>query len=424
MKVMNRENDKLIDGADQTDDETESSTEEDVSQGRGVEPTFAAGCYAVMFGSITNVLLASGIFAAISSICKWGDSATFVFAFIALVPCAERISFVTEEVAKSTNDALGGLLSATFGNVTELVLSILALKAGLLRVVQLTLVGSILSNELLVLGCALVVGGIWNKEQTFSKSGVLTNCSLLVVSCLALSMPTVLDLTHTGTSSTGDENWITASGDLDDEAPGGDAPLWLSRIVAVMMLVCYFLLLFFQMKTHTHIFAGNEDDEDEPKVVNLICGLFWLAIITVVVAYMSQLLVDTIKPAAVKLGVPILFLSAILIPVMGNATEHAAAVTFAAHNKMEIALGSSIGSAVQIGLFAIPTVVIAGWIMDVDMSLNFQGFEVCVLMMSSLLVTIVLLEGRSFWITGALLLAAYFIVGASFWAHSDRDLMS
>eukprot|EP00435_Cladocopium_sp_Y103_P006630 s1739_g2.t1 len=146
--------------------------------------------------------------------------------------------------------------------------------------------------------------------------------------------------------------WLRANGSLEAEnRPGGDAPLWYSRFIALCMLIMYVLLIFFQLVTHTHLFEGEDkDEEDEPGILGFYGGIFWLAVITVFIATLSQWIVDTIEGAAASLGMPILFISGILVPIVGNAAEHAASVVFAYRNKMEIALGSAVGSAVQISV--------------------------------------------------------------------------
>lgn len=216
----------------------------------------------LLLGRRMNVLLFLTPFAFAAKSLEWGDEYVFCFALLALVPFAERVSFVTEDVAKYTNDTLGGLLNASFGNVTELVICFYALRDGLIRVVQVSMLGSVLSNLLLVLGSAFLVGGIRHKEQRFNKVAAVTNSGLLIATVLALSLPSILDTTHQGTGSEHQVEVIKRavdapadsathlisnvshgavlgparlSGDESLQAEvlrGGDAPLWLSRFIA------------------------------------------------------------------------------------------------------------------------------------------------------------------------------------------------
>jgi len=443
--VMKLEEDSFVPG------DQESASEESGEQGQPKNPPVCAQGAAhylrttlteLLLGSKMNVLLLFTPFAFVASYSGWDDVYVFTFALLALVPFAERVSFVTEDVAKYTNHTIGGLLNASFGNVTELVLCIFALQEGLIRIVQVSMLGSVLSNLLLVLGSAFVVGGIRHKEQKFNKVAAVTNSGLLIITVLALSLPSILDATHEGSGepAAGARNvtnadvvlqvagtsWVRANGTLDEEE-GGDAPLWLSRFISAVLLALYGLILLFQLLTHTYIYEGGEDEDDEdeePPILGLWGGIFWLALITAFISKLSDMIVDTIEGAAAGLGVPILFLSGILIPIVGNAAEHAAAVIFAWRNKMEICLGSAVGSAVQISVLVIPACVMIGWAMGQPMTLNFHIFETAVLLIACIGCSFVLMDGRSHWLKGAILISAYILIAASFWAHADPRTMS
>jgi len=372
----------------------------------------------VLMGSSLNVLLVFVPLAVLASPehQDWGHAWTFAFALAALIPFAERVSFVTEDVAKYTSDTVGGLLNASFGNITELVVCVFMLKTGgsmMLRLVQVSMLGSVLSNLLLVLGSAFLVGGIRHKEQVFKPAVSGIYSVLLLFAVLGMSLPLALAATHTGAGDARQEG--------DQTAHGGEAPLWLSRFIAVVMLFIYGLLILFQLKTHSHLLEGMEDGEDEPGVLGLWGGVLWLALITFFISVLSDYIVDAIEGAAKGTGTPLLFLAGILVPIVGNAAEHFAAITFAWRNKMEISLGSAVGSAVQIAVFVIPLCVVLGWAMGEPMSLNFHVFETVVLLLSVLAVAVVLSDGQSHWLKGAVLLFAYVLIAASFWAHKDPE---
>lgn len=381
------------------------------------ERTLRSSVSHVVLGSSLNVLIVFVPLAVLASPehQDWGHKWTFAFALAALIPFAERISFVTEDVAKYTSDTVGGLLNASFGNVTELVVCIYMLKTGgstMLRLVQVSMLGSVLSNLLLVLGSAFLVGGIRHKEQVFKPAVSVMYSVLLMLAVLGFSLPLALAATHTGAGDTNQEG---------DTADGGDAPLWLSRFIAVVMLFIYGLLLLFQLKTHSHLLEDMEDDDDEPGLLGLWGGVFWLALITFFISVLSDYIVDAIEGAAKGMGTPLLFLAGILVPIVGNAAEHFAAITFAWRNKMEISLGSAVGSAVQIAVFVIPLCVVLAWAMGEPMSLNFHVFETVVLLLSVLAVALVLVDGKSHWLKGVVLLVAYVLIAASFWAHKDPE---
>lgn len=422
---------------DSSDAEDPDGEEDEEGEDDGILSFFMKGSREVVTGSYLNILVIGIPIALCAKFYQWDESWTFMASMIALVPCAERISFVTEDVAKYTNSTVGGLLNASFGNITELVVCIFAIKAGLLRVVQLSMLGSVLSNLLLVLGSAFMIGGIRYKEQSFNMTATNTYTGLLNLAVLALSLPTILDATHKGAGGSHEEivhlnhsvsspSWLTANGDLEaEDRPGGDAPLWYSRFIAVVMLVMYASSVVFQLVTHNSLFEDGEDDEDdEPGVLGLWGGIFWLGVLTVFISVLSDFLVDAIQGAAESMGLPILFVSGILVPIVGNAAEHAAALTFAYKNKMAIALGSSVGSAVQISVFVIPLCVLIGWFEDKPLTMNYHSFETATMLLTSMSVAILLMDGKSNWLKGAILILEYLMIAAGFYAHANPASMA
>lgn len=362
---------------------------------------FKRSLWAVCCTSWLNILFIAFPFALAAWARHWGDTAVFVLSLIALCPLAERISFVTEDISKYTNDTIGGLLNATMGNATELIVSVFALKEGLLRVVQVSLLGSVLSNLLLVLGFSFLVGGARRSQQTFNRTAAGTNTGLLLLAVLGLMFPMLLTTTH------------------DDESPA--SALKLSRVTGVALLIVYGLFIFYQLKTHTHLFEdeGEDDEDDEPPQLGFAGAIIWCAIITGLISLLSEMLVSAIEGAAKGLGVPVLFIGTILLPIVGNAAEHAAALIFAYKNKLDLSLGIAVGSATQIALFVIPLMVVLGWMMGQPLSLDFHVFETACLLLTVLIVSSVLASGTSDWLRGVMLLVAYFLVAASFWVHGN-----
>jgi len=371
---------------------------------------------------------------------QWGSGVTFVLGVIALVPWGDRISWVTEDFVKYTNETAGGLFLASVGNLTEIVFCINCLQGDLLRVVQVSMLGSVLSNLLLVLGCAFLTGGTKWEEQSFNKTAAITNSGLLLIAVLSICLPSILDATHTGNgtpasavsvnlhnltlpSVPGAPSWLSGTGSLDEETSGGDAPLWLSRFIAIVLVFLYCLLIGFQFITHPHLFEDEEGDESE-GILGMYGGIFWMMVITCFIWILSEYVVNQLKTASVDLHMPMLFLSGIVIPIVGNAVEHASAVCFAMHNKMEIALGVAVGSAVQISIFVIPLTVLGGWAMDKEMTLNFHPFETVILLMATIGVSFLVSDGRSHWLKGAMLVSAYVMIAAAFYAHAEPKSMS
>ncbi|VFQ79131.1 unnamed protein product [Cuscuta campestris] len=336
----------------------------------------------------------------------------FFLSLLGIIPLAERLGWATEQMAFYTGPTVGGLLNATFGNATELIISMYALNNGMMRVVQQSLLGSILSNMLLVLGCAFFSGGIVysNKEQVFNKGTAVMNSGLLLMAVMGLMLPAVLHFTHT-------------------ELHFGKSEVALSRFSSCVMLVAYAAYLFFQLtseKSHyvpiTEEGSQNDgclDDDDEAPEISMWSSIIWLSILTAWIALLSEYLVNAIEGASVAMNIPVSFISVILLPIVGNAAEHAGAVMFAVKDKLDISLGVAIGSSTQIAMFGIPFCVVVGWIMGRPMNLDFQLFETATLFMSVIVVAFMLQEGTSNYFKGLMLLLCYLIVAASFYVHMD-----
>jgi len=357
----------------------------------------------LFLASKPNLLLICVPLAFASNYGGFGDGPTFVLTLLGLIPLAERISFVTEDLAKMTNDTLGGLMNATMGNITEMIVSIFALKHNLLRVVQVSLIGSVLSNMLLVLGTAFLVGGFKHHSQKYEQSTAVTNIGLLLLAVLGLMFPAVM-------------------AETDSDSGAVSRVLALSRVTGLVMILVYFSLIFYQLKTHQHLFEGQEDGDEEAPILGFWGCMFWMSILTIFIAFLSEFMVSAIEGAADSLGIPVLFIGTILLPIVGNAAEHASAIIFAYRDRMNICLGIAVGSATQISLFVIPFIVLVAWMMDRELSMNFHVFETAVLFMTVIIVAFAIQTGSSDWLKGVLLVTAYFLVSASFWVHRDPVL--
>ncbi|CAM9841025.1 unnamed protein product [Chrysoparadoxa australica] len=348
-----------------------------------------------------NVCLIFVPLAVASKWLEWGDTAVFCLNFMAMLPLASMLGDFTEELAAHTNQTLGGLINATFGNAVEVVVVALqALAVNEIRVVQASLIGSVFSNLLLVLGCCFFFGGIRHKEQRFNSTSAVANCSLLLLSSLALVLPTPLS-----TSSDGEQI------------------LLISRFSGVCLLVMYVQLLFFQLRSHAHLF--EDDDEAEPAL-SLATSIIGLGAVTVAIAILSEYLVGSIDGFTQHANLSKTFVGIILLPIIGNAVEHVTAVTVAMKNKMELAMGVAVGSATQISMFVVPVTVLSGWAMKRDMTLAFPAEEVVLYLMSIIIVTASLSGGSSNWLQGSLLITTYVLIGLAFWVgEPDKpDLMA
>ncbi|KAJ0985215.1 hypothetical protein J5N97_003571 [Dioscorea zingiberensis] len=362
----------------------------------------------VMFATKINLLMPCGPAAIVVNYLTAHHGWVFLLSLLGIIPLAERLGFVTEQLAFFTGPTAGGLLNATFGNATELIISIFALKNGMMRVVQQSLLGSILSNILLVLGCAFFCGGIvFHKGQVFNKSAAVMNSGLLLIAVMGLLSPAVLHYTHT-------------------EIHFGKSELVLSRFSSCVMLVIYAFYIVFQLKNHKvtsdHVDEGCNQEESADNDVAEISkweAVIWLASFAGWIAVLSEYLVNTIEGASIAMKIPIAFISVILLPIVGNAAEHASAITFAMKDKLDISLGVAIGSSTQIAMFGIPFCVVLGWLMGRPMDLNFQLFETAILFITVLVLAFMLQDGSSNYFKGLMLILCYLIVAASFYVHVD-----
>ncbi|CAH8348963.1 unnamed protein product [Eruca vesicaria subsp. sativa] len=298
----------------------------------------------VILSNKLNLLLPFGPLAILVHYMIDSKGWVFLLSLIGITPLAERLGYATEQLAFYTGPTVGGLLNATFGNVTELIISIFALKNGMIRVVQLTLLGSILSNMLLVLGCAFFCGGLvfYQKDQVFDKGFAVVNSGLLLMAVMGILFPAVLHYTHS-------------------EVHAGSSELALSRFSSCIMLIAYAAYLFFQLKSQSNSYSPLEEEtnqneetsEDEDPEISKWESIIWLSILTAWVSLLSGYLVDAIEGASVSWNIPIAFISVILLPIVGNAAEHAGAIMFAMKDKLDLSLGVAIGSSIQISMFAV-----------------------------------------------------------------------
>jgi len=265
--------------------------------------------------------------------------------------------------------------------------------------VQASLLGSILSNLLLVLGCAFFLGGLKFPTQKFNKTAANTSSSLLVLAMLGVLAPAA----------------FIYSKDLETDPDNKDV-LLLSRITAIFMFIIYISFLIFQLKTHKHLYDEEGDGEDaEEPMLSWWGAIALLTVTTVLVAVFSEYIVDSIETVSADWGMSQTFIGIVLIPIVGNAAEHVTAVTVAMKDKMELSIGVAIGSSTQIALLVIPLLVLLGWMMDRSLTLYFHIFESMVGFVSVIIVHIMLSDGESNWLEGAMLLAAYCVICVGFW---------
>jgi len=423
-----------------------------------------------------NLLMLCLPFALAAYFLDGGPVLVFWLTFFSMIPLAKVLGDATEELAAGLkNDMIAGLLNATFGNAVEVVITVQTLKHGFFNVVKATLLGSVLSNTLLVLGMSFLCGGlskktVWKKEeevpvpevrpdrpsrsaddyptggeledrlmesrgddfddlrhapshapsiadffifeekiQSFSVLGALVNTSMLLISCMSFSLITVFrSVTH----------------DKANESYAEDVLLPVSRISSIIIMMAYCAYIFFQLVTHKESMqAGREeaggDQAEDNNHLSVYTSCTILCVSTAVVAGLSEMLLQAIKGVTEQANMSDHFIGIILLPIVGNACEHAAAVRFAIQDNLGLSVSIAVGSSTQIALFVVPFSVMAGWAIGQPMDLNFGTLNTSMITLSVIVVLSMVVDGQSNWLQGYLLCSVYAIIAVMYWYLPD-----
>jgi Ca2+:H+ antiporter len=342
------------------------------------------------------------------------DLAVFAAAGVAVLPLAHLMGIATEELGKRAGPGIGGLLNATLGNATELIIALLALVRAaslaatgvpedgdradaLVEVVKASITGSIIGNVLLVLGLSMLVGGIRHKTQKFSIRAAELQVTLLVLAIVALVMPELFQLSTEGPGA----------------APAlPNVSLWIS----VLLLVGYVLGLVFSLHTHKDVF-NPVTHEAEPPLWSRNLALGVLIGSTVLVGLVAETLVGAVGGVTATLGLTEIFMGVVIIAIIGNAAEHSAAIQMAWKNKMDLSVGIATISSVQIAVFVTPVLVLASMAMGKPLTLAFEVFELVAIILSVAILAVLAKDGETNWYEGVLLLLVYAIIGVGFFYH-------
>ncbi|KIM55052.1 hypothetical protein SCLCIDRAFT_1221459 [Scleroderma citrinum Foug A] len=377
------------------------------------EPSWIKSFSFFLFGSWFNILLLFVPLSVISHHLNWDAALRFTFSFVAIIPLAKLLGEATDQLSIKLGQTLSGLLNASFGNAVEIIIGIAALTNGELRIVQTSMLGSILSNILLVLGCSFFVGGLLQEEGTFNSTGAQAAASLMTLSCITLVIPAAYATTITGT---------TPCNTSDNEGCLSPGLLAISRGTAVLLLMVYCAYLFFQLYTHPRFFRASQEDRSEEETnprMNTIAAAVALILVTVVTAFCAEYLVASIEETAQRYHISKAFIGVVLLPIVGNAAEHVTAVWMAMKNKYELTIGICVGSSIQISALVIPLLVIVGWIIGQPLTLHFQNFETILLFVSVFLVSLLIMDGKSNYMEGLMLITVYLVIALAFWFTTD-----
>ena len=312
---------------------------------------------------------------------------------LALLPLAAWLGWATEQLAARMGEGVGGLLNATFGNAAELIIALVALRAGLHDVVEASIAGSIVGNMLLVLGGAMLAGGLRHSEQQFNPVGARSEATMLTLAAIALIVPAAF------------------------EARAGMTAAGLGRLsisLSVVLLLSYVLFLTYALVTHSALFAGSAPQREKTQA-SVTRSMLVLIAATVGIAWMSELLVGAIEPATHEFGLSKVFVGVFVVAILGNAAEHATAISAALKNRMDLSLSIAIGSSVQVALFVAPVLVLASlFVGPAPMDLAFPPGLVLIVFLAVLITGQVASDGRSDWLEGMQLLVVYLVLALTF----------
>lgn len=380
----------------------------DVLKAEG-EPSWLASYRYFIFGSWVNVLLLFIPLSFIAEFLNWDAALRFSFSFLAIMPLAALLGTATDQMSMKLGQTLAGLLNASFGNAVEIIVGVAALLHDELRIVQTSMLGSILSNLLLVLGCSFFAGGLLYQQSEFDQTAAQASSSLMTLACITLVIPAAYHSSQ-AVHNPGD----AVKGVVSDVTESEAGLRFISRGTALLLLVVYVGYLIFQLKTHASLFESEQEDEEPPKM-NIAAAATGLLGATVVTSFCADNLVGSIEETADLYHIPKQFIGVILLPIVANAAEHVTSVWMARKNKMPLTISICVGSAIQLATFVVPLLVIVGWITHHDLTLNFSNFETIVLFVSVLLVQFLIQDGKSNYMEGMMLITLYLVIAIAFW---------
>lgn len=319
----------------------------------------------------------------------------FVLSVLAILPLAALLSRSTEAVAARTGDAVGGLLNATLGNLTELVIALTALRAGDYMLVKASIAGAIVTNTLFMLGGSLLLGGLRYRVQEFNRANARLQSALLFLATVALLVPSIVD--HGGAT----DAYVQT----------------LSLGLAILLIAAYGLGLLFSLGTHRDLFAAADHRDDRASSWPIGLSLAVLAGVTVLVALVGEIFVESVQSAATAFGLTPAFVGFVVVALVGGAAEMGSAFAGARANRLDLSIGIALGSAAQIALFVAPVLVLVSYVIGPQpMSLQFWPGAVAMILVAAMTASLVATSGRSAWFVGALTLMVYFVFALSLYA--------
>eukprot|EP00760_Papus_ankaliazontas_P007869 PhM_4_TR13571/c0_g1_i1/m.80123/K07300/chaA, CAX; Ca2+:H+ antiporter len=357
-------------------------------------PSVPMQLFNLVMDSKLNALLLLLPFAMFSEWFSWGDGMVFATNFLVLIPLAAMLGTLTEDLALHSNPSIAALINVTFGNATEMIISIVALRAGAFDVIRYSLMGSVLGNMLLVLGCSFIAAGVKFSSSEYNLHAVNTYGSVLLLSSMSFVIPSTFQIMN-----------------------GTDGLLALSRELAVCSIFMYAAFLSFQLVTHKHVFDDDDnegEEEEEYPQFSFVFGVVLMGIVGTIISVCSDYLVESIDGTVHSWSLSRHFIGVILIPIVGNAAEHVAAITQAYKGNLDISFGIAIGSSIQIACFVVPFTVLTAWACGLPLTMNFHPFATCIVFCSVVVLNTLTTTGRCHWLNGVMLLLAYVMLSLAY----------
>ncbi|KAJ3980133.1 Sodium/calcium exchanger protein-domain-containing protein [Lentinula detonsa] len=395
------------------------------------EPSHQDSLKFFVFGSWLNILLVFVPLSIIAHNLDWDAALRFSFSFLSIVPLASLLGTATDQMSTKLGQTLAGLLNASFGNAVEIIVGIAALLQDQLVIVQNSLLGSILSNILLVLGCSFLAAGIKFQESNFQVTAAQASSSLMTLACITLIIPAAYNSVKSPVGSLLASPLSTDSsviGNIFSESifltpyvlTVADPERWnglliISRGTAILLLGVYVAYLYFQLKSHSYLFQAEGDQEAEEPQMNIVAASVSLFVVTVITAFCADFLVASIEEFADRYKIPKPFIGLILLPIVGNAAEHVTSIWMALKGQMELTIGICVGSSIQIAAFVVPLLVVIGWISHHELTLFFANFETITFFASVFLVNTLIQDGKSNYMEGLMLITLYLVIALAFW---------
>jgi len=329
----------------------------------------------------------------------------FILAVLGFIPLAQTMVDATEDLAHQAGPTVGAILSATFGNAPEMIIALVALQQGMLDVVRASIVGVILGNLLFVVGISFLIGGLKNQEQKYNRQGAMMHRSVLMIAAISMIMPSLFD------------NFISAETVAKEIA--------FNAGVAIVLLVTYGLSLLFMLKTHPHHFSPVDwiQEEDEVKKPSTRWAIAKLALSSIALAMLSEIIMGSVEQTANSLGISRAFIGMIILALIGGAPESLAAISMAKRDKLDLSMGIAVGSSIQISLFVAPVIMLASYFVSPEpFDLIMGNAAVAMLLLTVLIFSMIVPDGEANWFKGVQLLSVYLLIALFCFYLPDSQL--